>query len=324
MIGVFSRRYPGIGAFLGEPTEPGFAAIPGSWLVIALAVGVVVEALLMRHAGLRIDPIARGDVPFYLGAMAAAGLCIALRRRATRLQQVVRDTAEYFGAFTMIGLVGAVASYPVSATTHGFVDAALQRADLAMGFDWLAWYRMVAAHPVLQDAGRIAYDSIYWSACATMAGFAVTGRQDRGRAFIVALLISAVLTLALFHFMPAVGPFAYLWRGPPPYMPESELWQPLLIPELRSHAVGLVDLAALRGLVSAPSFHAAAAVIFIAGAWPMRWLRWPMVALNAAMLLSTPVEGTHYLSDIILGAGVAGVSLLLAHWLAVAVRAIEK
>ena len=34
-------------------------------------------------------------------------------------------------------------------------------------------------------------------------------------------------------------------------------------------------------------------------------IRTPLLALNAAMLLSTPVEGTHYLSDMILGALVA-------------------
>ena len=301
-------------------TEPGGAPTPGHWLGIALAAGSLAVMLLMRWAGLGVDPAAGGDVPFYAGGALAAGLCVGLRRRATPVQRAVRDTAEYFGTFTLIGLAGAVASYPVSAATHGYVDAALQRADVAMGFDWLAWYRVVAAHPLLQWSGRIAYDSIYWSAMATMVGHAVTGRQDRGRAFIAALLVAAVLTLALFRFMPAVGPFAYLWHGPVPYMPVSELWQPQLIPSLRDHTIPLVDLAKLRGLVSAPSFHAAAAVIYIAGAWPMRRLRWWAVAINAAMLVSTPVEGTHYLADIIMGFGVALISLLIAWGVTVAAQ----
>ncbi|HSI16732.1 MAG TPA: phosphatase PAP2 family protein, partial [Sphingomonas sp.] len=82
-----------------------------------------------------------------------------------------------------------------------------------------------------------------------------------------------------------------------------------LIPELRLHMFHVIDLGAIRGLVSAPSFHTASAVLFIAAAWPWRTLRWPLLALNVAMLISTPVEGTHYLSDMILGAAVAGVAL---------------
>lgn len=78
-----------------------------------------------------------------------------------------------------------------------------------------------------------------------------------------------------------------------------------MIPALRAREVGVVDIAHLRGLVSAPSFHAAAAVLYIASAWRAPPLRWPLLALNGAMLLATPVEGTHYLIDLILGAVVA-------------------
>ncbi len=47
----------------------------------------------------------------------------------------------------------------------------------------------------------------------------------------------------------------------------------------------------------------------VAAAFEDRWLRWPLLALNVGMLISTPVEGTHYLIDMILGAAVAGVAL---------------
>ena len=47
------------------------------------------------------------------------------------------------------------------------------------------------------------------------------------------------------------------------------------------------------------------AVLYIIAAWPIRRLRWPLLALNIAMLLATPVEGTHYLTDMIVGAMVA-------------------
>ena len=48
----------------------------------------------------------------------------------------------------------------------------------------------------------------------------------------------------------------------------------------------------------------------MAFAWPVRQVRWFLLPLNAAMLLATPVEGTHYLSDMICGLIVAVVAFV--------------
>ena len=50
--------------------------------------------------------------------------------------------------------------------------------------------------------------------------------------------------------------------------------------------------------------------MYIAAAWPMARLRWPVLVLTSAMLLATPVEGTHYLADMLAGAAVAMVAVL--------------
>lgn len=286
-----------------------YAALPGEWMIGGVAASFVGLGLLMRHAGLAIDPAAWSLLPFYLCGALAAGLCFALRRPATARGRLLRDLAEYLALATLIALLGAVASYPAAAMTRGTVDPALARADAALGFDWIAWYRTVAAHPALQLAGRLAYHSIYVTPAAILAWFAWQGRQDRARAMIAALAIAAAITLALFPFMPAAGPLAYEWRGPVPYMPASALWQPALIPPLRHHLIHVIDVGTLQGLVSIPSYHTAAAVLFIAAAWPEPRLRWPVLLVDAAMLLSTPVEGTHYLIDMIAGAVVAAVAL---------------
>jgi len=91
-------------------------------------------------------------------------------------------------------------------------------------------------------------------------------------------------------------------------MPESGLWEAQLIPSLRQHLVHVVDLSTLRGLVSVPSFHAATAVLYMAAGRPPGRLRWPVIEVNTLMLLATPVEGTHYLTDMLAGAVVAGVA----------------
>lgn len=117
-----------------------------------------------------------------------------------------------------------------------------------------------------------------------------------------------ILTLVLFPFIPAKGPLAAQWHGPIPYMPESGLYQVTIIPALKQRLIHHVMLGSLRGLVSAPSFHTTAAFLYIAAAWSSNRLRWPILLINFLMLLSIPIEGTHYLADMIAGALVALVS----------------
>lgn len=277
----------------------------GGWLVAAVAVSLVFVAILMRQAGLSLAM----STP---GALAVVGAFVLLgtvrwrcRRSTSGAARSAGEFAEYVGLSTAIALVGAVASYPVAAFSHGFADASLQRWDEALHFDWLAWYRFTAAHPALQLVSRGAYEMIYVSPALLLGFYAVTGRRRSAYEFMGAIWVSAVLTLVAFLFMPAIGPFAYLWHAPIPYMPVSDLWQPEIIPKLRAHDPGQIDLGHLVGLVSAPSFHAAAAVVLIAFAARERRIGVPLVVANVAMLLSTPVEGTHYLIDLVLGAVVA-------------------
>ena len=271
----------------------------------AIVASVIVVGVLMAGAGMTVSPWAASDRPYYFCGILALALRYALRRSSHRVANTICDCAVTWPMFTLIALVGAISSYPLAAHSHGYADAALERIDLTLHFDWLAWYETVAAHPALQLACRLAYESIYVSPALLLGYFAWSGRRLEARAFLASFWLAAVMTLVLFRFMPAVGPLAFLWHGPVPYMPESALWQPMLIPELRHNAVHSIDVGSLRGLVSAPSFHTAAAVLYIAAARRVRRLRVPLTLLNAAMLVATPVEGTHYLTDMIAGALVA-------------------
>ena len=302
---------PRVGAALARP-DPAVAGDRGfarRHVVVALVASLIASLALLARAGLRVT----GDGHVALALTLGGVLVLALRsRRVTRgwrHAEALRDGAGYYALFTAIALVGAVTSYPIAAATHGYADATLQRIDAALGFDWLAWYRAVAAHPVLQVLGTACYQSIYVTPAILLGWFARTGQRAAAHRFLASFWLAAVVTLALFAAMPAVGPLSYLWHAPLPYLPASETWQSDLIPALRAHRVGAVDLGALRGLVSAPSFHAAAGTIYLRTAWRTPPLRLPLIGLVAAMLLATPVEGTHYLIDIILGAGVARIAM---------------
>lgn len=285
--------------------------IPGKWLVIALAVSAVCLAALMYDAGLTIDPTAPRTLVYLTVFTVALGLRCAFRTPNNPAQRVTRDIAETFGLFTAVSLMGAVSTYPIGAETNGTIDAVLQQIDATLHFDWLAWYNLVAEHRSLQILGIAAYQSIYISPAVILGYCAWADKRAAARGLIVSFWVAAVIALALFRCWPAYGPFATLWHGPAPYMTESGLYESQLLPLLRARLVHEVDLSSLRGLVEAPSFHTASAVLYIVAAWPFARIRTPILIVNIAMLLATPVEGTHYLADMLAGASVAIIALLI-------------
>jgi hypothetical protein len=292
-----------------EGPAGGFSRGQIAWATLA---SLAAAAILLIHAGLEIDIWTWGSAACLVGTAAILAVARGHLKPPARYARFARDCATYYAIFAGISLVGAVTSYPIAALTHGYADAALARIDAAFGFDWLAWYKTVAAHPILQVCGGACYESIYLTPAILLGWFAFKGQRLEAHRFLASFWLAAVLTLALFALMPAVGPLSYLWHRPIAYMPISEVWQMDLLPNLRDHAIREIDLGKLRGLVSAPSFHAAAGVLYIRAAWRARVLRWPLVGLAGAMLLATPVEGTHYLADMIIGAAVALAAMAIA------------
>jgi len=278
--------------------------IPLVWLIGAIGLSLSAVVALMARFSMNVSVGHAGTLILAVIGFAAI-VRLRLRGAQPRRQQIWRDASEYYGLFISICVIGALAAYPMSAASSGFVDATLQRIDDAAGFHWLAWYRFVAEHPAIQWPERAAYQTIFLSPAILLGYFAWAGCRAQARLFLATFWLTALVTLVLFAFLPAKGPLAHLWHGPLPYVPVSALYQADLIPALRNHAGSPIDLGALRGLVAAPSFHAASAVLYVFAAWPVKHLRWPFAMMNSAMLLATPVEGTHYLVDLIAGAAVA-------------------
>ncbi|WP_211051421.1 phosphatase PAP2 family protein [Parasphingorhabdus halotolerans] len=276
-----------------------------------LTTSTIIVMTMMAWTGLTIDFLKASNAAYLVILAVLAIIRIALGNTKSRGQMVVRDFSEYLGLFIFLSLLGATATYPAAAMTTGFVDAELARMDSLLFFNWNDWYIFVSAHPVLQQAGRLAYANIYLSPALLLGAFAMADERAKAQLFLVTFLLAATITLALFFAFPAVGPLSYLWQEPIAYMPTSGVYQAQLLPLLRGNMLGEIDLGALQGLVCAPSFHTAAAIIYIVMAWEHRQLRWPLLALNIAMLLSTPIEGTHYLVDMIGGAAVALLALAI-------------
>jgi membrane-associated phospholipid phosphatase len=285
--------------------------VPLRWLTVALMGSCAVVAGLMVQNRLGID-WRSGSFALFVGIVALLGFArFAARRALSTAQRRIRDFSEYALMMISASAIGGVASYAAASDTQGFVDPLLAGLDARLHFSWLALYQMVIHHPILQHLGAAAYGSIYFSPVILLGAMAWYGDRNAAQRFLFTYWLGAAMTLALFPLFPAKGALEYLWHGPIPYMPTNQLYQGTIIPALRQHTFGQIDLGALRGLVCAPSFHTVCATLYIITAWPMRRLRYVLVPLNMAMLLSTPVEGTHYLSDMLMGFALALVAVKL-------------
>jgi len=294
---------------------PEFLARSRAWLLALLGLSGLIVLMLMVRSGL----VLTMDDPGFVGAAGAMLVLVAIRHRvrnaASTGERRLRDFAEYLLLFMVISLLGVLASYPAAAESRGFADPMLEHGDRLLRFDWIAMYRLVSAHPSLQYASAAAYACIFVSPALILGHFAWTHRHDYAQRFLLTFWLAAVMTLLLFPLVPAEGPLAFMWRGPIPYMPTSALYQQQLIPALRNHQVTAIGIGSLRGLVCAPSFHTVAGALYVIAAWPVRRLRWVITGITAAMLLATPVEGTHYLTDMVFGLLVAiSASLLVGLW----------
>lgn len=275
-----------------------------------LLAGIVAISFMIVSAMLLYNRLTIGPGKSSLAGVAIFGLALCFARyllhsAAGTMQVRLRDFCESLLVFMSISLLGVIASYSAAMDTFGFSDAILARADQALHMNWLAWYAVVAASPMLQTLGMVAYSTIYVSPLLLLGAYAWQGRRAEAHRFLLTFWLAAATTLLLFPLFPAKGPLAYLWQGPIPYMPTSGLYQEQLIPALRARTLTEIDLHALRGLVCAPSFHTVCGVIYMAFGWRMPKLRRILIPMNIAMLLATPVEGTHYFIDMIVGAIVA-------------------
>lgn len=206
----------------------------------------------------------------------------------------------------MAAHVTALFQYYAARSALPLVDAQLDAADKALGFDWISYYNWATTGP-LSAALRFAYDEFLPEA-GVIAVLLALFAPDRARRFVTAYLISIVIALLVFAVFPAAGPFAT--SGMTDLPPESGFVQEFLA----AHNRTTVSPEHIIGLISFPSYHACAAVLltYLVRGLPVIF---PLtLAMNGAMIVGTPAFGGHYLMDVIAGIllAVATVAILRA------------
>jgi membrane-associated phospholipid phosphatase len=207
---------------------------------------------------------------------------------------------ETMGILYGQGLSSFLCLVPLATMSAPLADHWLSEADQLLGFDWVAY-----AHATVQlkPLFWIVYKSFMWQPAVVAFTLFLKGQGDRGWHVVTAATVGLLFTVLLFPFVPASG--SILYYGVDVSTPAPAF--AYVLSDLKS-GVRILDRSTFVGLVSFPSYHAAAAVIFSWGCWKTP-LRWPVSILNVLMTLSAITMGAHYLIDIIAGAviGVASV-----------------
>jgi hypothetical protein len=223
----------------------------------------------------------------------------------------------------ILGSTGQILLIPVLMTPLTYVaasanlpmqDVALNALDRALGFDWMAYFNFIYHHHPLLVVAVWTYSMIGCPVFAVPIVLGWTGRYLRLQTFTLAFGIALAVTTVIFVFVPAMGTYHLFDFLPNPdvFTPSGYLDQLRDLPSVRNGSLRHLSIVNLSGIITFPSFHAAAAVIYLWALWPVRWIGPIALVLNLMMLLATPVVGGHYFVDIFAGIAIAAASIMAA------------
>lgn len=259
-----------------------------------LIAAIVVASLAWNaHVGLRWEP----TLPLStLVTVTLAFSIIAAMFSTAWSNRTIVELATYYCLWFNFSYFGVRLNYLAATLDFPLQDKLFARADLALGFDWLAWSSIAFSHPVVADILALAYRSMYVQCLVVVVILALWGARGRNREFLTSAIFAYLLTIAVATVLPSFGPRSILALTSP--------WDPVL------HALraGIDTPLPYAGIVSFPSYHASMAFLL---AMAMRDNRSGFVVaslLNSLMLLSAIPMGGHFLVDVIAGCAIGAVS----------------
>jgi membrane-associated phospholipid phosphatase len=283
------------------------------------AAWVLIAGLLLAVGALQLRaplPIAPGTLAALITACAALGGTAIFYRRVRR-QENFAVICIGLAQVLLFSAIGSILSYMLAREGGALWDARLEAWDRAIGFDWLAYVRLVDAHGWLVGPVRWAYASLVSQVIVLVLALGFSNQLATLRRMLLAGMLSGTITILLSALFPAVGHYVHdgltladfqhlnPWAG---YAHQADF------SALRSGSMTVLHMDRMQGIITFPSYHAGLATVTLWGFWASRiaWLKWPGAAVALATLFATPVDGGHYLVDVLAGMAAGMVAIALA------------
>jgi hypothetical protein len=232
-------------------------------------------------------------------------------RRDERLSAMLSGTAFLI----VFSAAFAASNYMLLTIAGPRIDGPLAAVDRAFGFNWVAVMTLMARHPLVNLLFEACYDSVLPQIALAVLVLGWLGRTADVFQFCLSVAIGAFVTVFFWTLFPSFGAFSF-YHLPPAISSHlslalNEKYAAELV-QLLANGPGLISPQSARGLIGFPSFHAALAVMVGYYATRVKALRWPAILLNGGVMIATPIQGGHYLIDVIAGIAVAALSIAIA------------
>lgn len=268
------------------------------------------DAVAIRAYGWHVDT---GPLASFAAIMALATLVILACRYWRR-----NDELYLFGhainQMVCLGTTLGFLSYIAAGYNYPLQDAALLKADKWLGFDWYAYLSWANNHPYIAAFLSFSYQSFGLQIILFICLLFIRKHTAHAQRFMIIFYVSGLICITLSAFFPAVGIYIHDNIQPQQFAylhPAAARVHESVLMALRGHSLTNLTFP-LRGLITFPSFHTSIALLLIYASLPFRRLRWIMIPLNIAMVFSTPIDGGHYLVDVLAGMVITSMAMYIA------------
>jgi len=279
---------------------------------IPIGVMALTLALALALTGFSIKP---DSMLFPFGG---AGVCAALaynnaytpHKRDPMVVFVLGSTAQVL----LITLIMTPMSYVAASAALPMTGAHLDYLDRALGLDWRGYFDFFNQRPQLAPGLCFGYRMIVLPVFAIPLALVVGRRHRRLQEFTLAFALALAATTIVSIFVPALGTYGQLGINldHAALSPDGYFDTVRELPLVRDGSLRELDIGKLVGIVTFPSFHAAAAVLYLWALWGVWWMRPFALVANGAMLVATPIGGGHYFVDVVAGIAVAVAAIVAA------------
>lgn len=276
------------------------------WQVIAIMGAVTVASFI--PAGLIVDVRSNPALLLFFIVVFAVNWFY----RIWRPDAYVAAATEVAGQLLLILLFGILLSYAAATAKFPYVDAELYAIDNALGFDRRAYLHFFAHRPWLERSVGVAYLCMLPQFLVVPGVMFFAQQAERLQQMIIAVAVALLVTAAVSVFTPSLTAFVHVDLAQMPHVPAGLYTPERTMEALRAGTFGSVPLNNLEGLISFPSFHTTAALIFIWTVCKIPYVRWGALILNLALISATPIAGAHYFVDVLGGAAVAAAAIVVS------------
>lgn len=214
---------------------------------------------------------------------------------------------------------------PVLASTYlamsigmPLADQELMAMDKAIGFNWYAFINAVDQFSLLAKVLDFSYITFGYQMFIVPLLLVKVKKFNRAYAFILGYGLLCYISSFIAIWYPALGTYAIMGMDQTNFQNINVQYAYHFLESFNAVRTGepfVLALGVASGILTFPSVHAGVAFLIIWAMWDVKFLRYPFLVLNILMAVSAVSHSNHYLVDIIMGAGVTGLTVSIVSYL---------